>query len=140
MGIGVVRLDGGQVLELACCLLQAALTRKCHPEVVEGVAVVRIAVEGPLIFCDRLREPAHAVQHQPEVESRVGVVGSFERAAQNAFRYAFLLIFGTNARNLRGLSTMIWRSTSSLAPAAFSFGTKTVSVLAYPISLLLRLS
>jgi hypothetical protein len=38
--------------------------------------------------------------------------------------------FGTNARNRRGLSIMIWRSTSSGAPAAFSFGKKTVSVFA----------
>ncbi len=38
--------------------------------------------------------------------------------------------FGTNARNLRGLSTMIPCSTWSLAPAAFSFGTKTIRVLA----------
>ncbi len=33
-----------------------------------------------------------------------------------------------NARNLRGLSTMIWCSTSSLAPAAFNFGTNPVKV------------
>ena len=39
-------------------------------------------------------------------------------------------ILGTNARKRRGLSTMIWRSTSSFAPAAFNFGTNTVSVLA----------
>ena len=38
--------------------------------------------------------------------------------------------FGTNARNRRGLSTMIWCSTSSLAPAAFSFGRNTVTVFA----------
>jgi len=36
--------------------------------------------------------------------------------------------FGMNARNLRGLSTMIWCSTWSLTPAAFSFGRNTVNV------------
>ena len=41
-----------------------------------------------------------------------------------------LLIFGTNARKRRGLSTTIRRSTSSPAPAALSFGTNTVKVLA----------
>jgi len=35
---------------------------------------------------------------------------------------------GTNARKRRGLSTMIRCRTSSLAPAAFSFGTNTVNV------------
>ena len=44
--------------------------------------------------------------------------------------YFFRAFFGTNARKRRGLSTMIARSVSSLAPAALSFGTKTVSVLA----------
>ena len=44
--------------------------------------------------------------------------------------YAFLGFFGTNARNRRGLSTVMPRSTSSVAPAAFSLGTNTVSVLA----------
>ena len=39
--------------------------------------------------------------------------------------------FGTNARNLRGLSTVIRRRTSSLAPAALSFGTNAVSGLPY---------
>ena len=41
--------------------------------------------------------------------------------------------FGTNARNLRGLSTMIRCKTSSLTPAVFSLGTNTVRVLAYPL-------
>ena len=45
-------------------------------------------------------------------------------------RQALRFTFGTNARNRRGLSFMICRSTSSLAPAFFSLGTKTVSVLA----------
>ena len=43
--------------------------------------------------------------------------------------------FGTNARNRRELSTMICRSTSSFAPAAFSLGTNTVRVFAYPSAL-----
>src|SRR6516162_8409293 len=37
---------------------------------------------------------------------------------------------GTNARKRRGLSTVIWCSTWSVAPAAFSFGRNTVNVLA----------
>jgi hypothetical protein len=45
-------------------------------------------------------------------------------------RQALRFTFGTNARNRRGLSFMICRSTSSLTPAFFSLGTKTVSVLA----------
>jgi hypothetical protein len=36
---------------------------------------------------------------------------------------------GTNARNRRGLSTVMRRSAWSLMPAAFSFGTNTVNVL-----------
>jgi hypothetical protein len=38
------------------------------------------------------------------------------------------LMFGTNARNRRGLSFMIWRRISSPAPALLSRGTKTLSV------------
>jgi len=38
--------------------------------------------------------------------------------------------FGTNARNRRGLSTVIRCRTSSFAPAAFNLGRKTVSVFA----------
>jgi len=41
--------------------------------------------------------------------------------------------FGTQARNRRGLSTMIVCSTSSLTPAAFSLGRNTVSVFPYPL-------
>ena len=41
-------------------------------------------------------------------------------------RQALRFTFGTNARNRRGLSFMICRSTSSLAPAFFSLGTKRV--------------
>jgi probable HAF family extracellular repeat protein len=44
--------------------------------------------------------------------------------------YAFLGLLGTKARKRRGLSIMMSRRTSSLAPAAFNFGTNTVSVLA----------
>jgi hypothetical protein len=44
-------------------------------------------------------------------------------------RYDLRGFFGTNARNRRGLSTMIVCSTSSLAPAALTFGTNTVNVL-----------
>ena len=44
--------------------------------------------------------------------------------------YLFRGRFGTNARNLRGLSTIIRWSTWSLTPAAFNFGTNTVNVLA----------
>jgi hypothetical protein len=39
-------------------------------------------------------------------------------------------LFGTNARNRRGLSYMIVCSTSSVAPAALSFGRNTVTVFA----------
>src|SRR6185503_3739123 len=45
--------------------------------------------------------------------------------------FLFVVVgLGTKARKRRELSTMIRRSTSSLAPAAFSFGTNTVSVFA----------
>lgn len=45
-------------------------------------------------------------------------------------RQALRLTFGTKAKNRRGLSFMICRRTSSLAPAFFTLGTKTVSVFA----------
>ena len=44
--------------------------------------------------------------------------------------YFLRAFFGTNARKRRGLSTMILCNTSSLAPAAFNFGTNTVKVFA----------
>jgi hypothetical protein len=44
--------------------------------------------------------------------------------------YTLRLTFGTKARKRRGLSFVICRRTSSLAPAFFILGTKTVSVFA----------
>jgi len=47
-----------------------------------------------------------------------------------SLRY-FRALFGTNAKNRRELSTLILRNTSSLAPAAFSFGRNAVTGLPY---------
>jgi hypothetical protein len=44
--------------------------------------------------------------------------------------YILRFTFGTKARKRRGLSFVIRRRTSSLAPAFFILGTKTVSVFA----------
>ena len=52
-----------------------------------------------------------------------------ERCSSKA-RQALRLTFGTKAKKRRGLSFIIRRRTSSLAPAFFSLGTKTVSVFA----------
>jgi hypothetical protein len=101
-----------------------------------------VSRDGPSTATSETHGPATGLE-KPErfAEHRVLAGREVDDAVRSP--YAFLLIFlifGTNARNRRGLSSMIRRSTSSLAPAALSFGTNTVKVFAYPRSLLLRLS
>jgi hypothetical protein len=59
-------------------------------------------------------------------------------AAPILARQTLRLTLGTKARNRRGFVVHICRRTSSLAPAFFTLGTNTVSVFAYPMSLLLH--
>jgi hypothetical protein len=59
--------------------------------------------------------------------------GQYDRApamVRAKTRQTLRLTFGTKAKKRRGLSFMICRRTSSLAPAFFILGTKTVSVFA----------
>src|SRR5207249_1141833 len=64
--VGVIGIGRDQPLEDIGSLRELALTHERHAEIVQGVAVRRIAVERALELGDGVGQPAEAIQHYAE--------------------------------------------------------------------------
>ena len=104
-------------------LAQRILFKQICYLIVDGCVVIHLFFQRLVLRTD-VAEKGGSVTKQ--LCAKLSISGHFRCWHSYFFRGRF----GTKARNRRGLSVMMWCNTSSDAPAAFSFGRKTVTVLA----------